>query len=43
MIAGLGRLLVAAAYTREAGREADAMAARPMNGGQGNSIWHWGT
>ncbi len=43
MIAGLGQLLLAAAYTQEAEREADAMAAQLTNGGQGNSIWHWGT
>ena len=43
MIAGLGQLLGASAYTREVEREADAMAAQLMNGGQGNSIWRWGT
>ncbi len=36
MIAGLGQLLPAARYTREAEREADAVAAQLMNGDPGH-------
>ena len=36
MIAGLGQLLLASAYTQEAERDADAMAAQMMDGDPGH-------